>query len=79
MTRLAVEDTNAKLDFDLVDFVANANVGVKNCIDSQLVSKIYLRKNLSTKKSYCQIIYLPKMFQLKTLGTKRNLPTKNSN
>ena len=46
MTRLAVEDTNAKLDFDLVDFVANANVGVKNSVDNQLVSKIYLRKKI---------------------------------
>ena len=54
MTRLAVEDTNAKLDFDLVDFVANANVGVKNSVDNQLVSKIYLRK-----KTINQKIFLP--------------------
>ena len=49
---LAVEDTNAKL----VDFV-----------DEQLVSKIYLRKSLSTKKSFYQIIFLPKNLSTKNI------------
>ena len=54
---LAVEDTNAKL----VDFVA------KNSVDEQLVSKIYLRKSLSTKKSFYQIIILPKNLSTKNI------------
>ena len=54
---LAVEDTNAKL----VDFVA------KNSVDEQLVSKIYLRKSLSTKKSFYQIIFLPKNLLTKNI------------
>ena len=54
---LAVEDTNAKL----VDFVA------KNSVDEQLVSKIYLRKSLSNKKSFYQIIFLPKNLSTKNI------------